>query len=560
MRFNLLKGIRPLSRAGAFRDALAGVTLASMNIPQVLGYARIAGMPAVTGLYTVCLPMAMFAIFGASRHLVVAADSATATILASRLSTLAPVSSAHYVALAGVVALLTAGLLFLARLFKLGFVADFLSRTVLTGFLTGVGVQIGVAMLGDMLGVPVASSYTVGQIRLIVQQIPFVQLPTLGISFVVVSGILVFKRLLPRLPVPLIAVVGSIAASQVWDFPAHRIAVIGPVAQGLPSLHWPLASWRETLGLLPVAASCFVVILAQSAAASRAFAQRFHERVDENADLFGLAAANAAAAISGAFVVNGSPSQTAMADVAGARSQFAQLVFAGGVALVLLFLSRSLQYLPHCVLAGIVFTIAIGLVDVKGLRAIRRESPGEFMLALVTAAAVVLIGVEYGILLAVALSLLRHVRHSYHPHTMMLAPGPEGQWLPVPASPGTETAPGLIVYRFGADLFFANDHFFVDEVQRLVERAPTVVRWFVVDAGAIMDLDYSAARSVHDLCDGLKQRGVDVRFARVNPYLRSDMDRHGITEAIGEAHIFATLHAALATVDADIAVGVKNQI
>jgi high affinity sulfate transporter 1 len=547
MRFNLLKGVLPLGRAAALRDLLAGVTLASMDIPQVLGYARIAGMPAVTGLYTAFLPLLAFAIFGASRHLVVAADSATATIFASRLSTMAAAGSPQYMALAGVVALLTAGLLLIARIFKLGFLADFLSRTVLLGFLAGVGIQVGVAMLGDMLGVHVGSSRTVGQIESIILHLPQLSVPTLGISVAVVSCILIFKRLLPRLPVAMFAVVGGIAASYAYDFAGHGIAVVGPVAGGLPALSFPLATWEQTLDLVPVAASCFVMIIAQSVAAGRVFAERYHEPVDADADILGIAAANAVASISGAFVVNGSPTQTAMADRAGARSQFAQVVFAGVVGVVLLFFSKWLQYLPHCVLAGIVFTIAIGLIDVKSLYAIRRESPGELTLALVTAIAVVVIGVEDGILLAVALSLLRHVRHSYHPHTMMLAPtaATGGRWAPVPATPGTQTAPGLIVYRFGADLFFANDHFFVDDVRHLLDRAPTPVRWLIVDAGAITDLDYSAARTLAEFCEGLKQRGINVLFARVNQYLRADMDRHGITAVLGETHLFETLHTAL---------------
>jgi len=188
------------------------------------------------------------------------------------------------------------------------------------------------------------------------------------------------------------------------------------------------------------------------------------------------------------------------------------------------------------------------MVDVKSLRDIRRESPGEFNLAAVTAAAVIAIGVEPGILLAIALSLLRHVRHSYRPHTMVLTPSAGGRWAPAPAAPGTQTEPGLVVYRFGADLFYANDNRFADEVRALVEHAPSPVRWFVVDAGAITDLDYSAARSVRDLVEDLNRRGVTLVFGRVNPYLRADADRHGITAAIGEANIFTTLHEALAAV------------
>jgi MFS superfamily sulfate permease-like transporter len=307
----------------------------------------------------------------------------------------------------------------------------------------------------------------------------------------------------------------------------------------------PSVNWQQMLDLLPVAASCFVMIVAQSAAATRVFAERHHEPVDINADLLGIAAANAAAALSGAFVVNGSPTQTAMADRAGTRSQFAQLVFAATVVVVLLIFSRYLRYLPRCILASIVFTIAIGLINLRTLFAIRRESPGEFALASFTAAAVVLIGVEHGILIAVTLSLLRHVRHSYRPHTMVLVPDEEGVWLPVPAVPGIQTTPGLIVYRFGADLFYANDHFFVEDIRHLIDRAPSAVRRLVIDASAITDLDYSAARSVGELCNTLKQSGIEVIFARVNRYLRSDMDRHGITPIVEERCIFGTLHEAL---------------
>ncbi|RDK00954.1 SulP family inorganic anion transporter [Paraburkholderia lacunae] len=544
-RLGVLKGVFPLDRSAAARDALAGVQLASMDIPQVLGYARIAGMPAVTGLYTVFLPLIAFAFFGASRHLVVAADSATATIFASRLSTMAPVSSAEYAALAAMVALFTAVLLLIARVFKLGFLADFLSRTVLIGFLAGVGVQVGIAMLGDMFGLPGHAARSIDQLALVARDLARINPATLGISTLVVVSILVCKRFLPRVPVPLIAVVAGIAASDFYGFAAHGIAILGPVEGGLPPLRVPSATWQQALDLLPVAASCFVMIVAQSAAASRVFAERYHEPVDTNADLLGLAAANAAAAFTGAFVVNGSPTQTAMADRVGTRSQFAQLTFAVVVVAVLLFFSRFLQYLPHCILASIVFTIALGLINLKTLFLIRRESPGEFTLAVFTAAAVVLIGVEHGILVAVAFSLLRHVRHSYRPHTMVLVPGDDGVWVPVPAVPGEQTAPGLIVYRFGADLFYANDHFFVEDTRQLIAQAPNPVRWFVIDAGAITDLDYSAARSVGELCQTLKQKGVDVIFARVNRYLHSDMDRHGITPIVGASYIFGTLHEAL---------------
>ena len=548
MTLRLFGAIRPLGRRQALRDALAGATLASMNVPQVLGYARIAGAPIVAGLYTLLLPLVAFAIFGSSRHMVVAADSATAAVLASGVTRLAPAASEQYMALVGTVALLTAALLLIARLFRLGFLADFLSRTVLVGFLAGVGIQVAFAVLGDLLGIGIEARSTLAQARELAQSLSRIHPPTLGLSATVVSAILVFRRWVPRLPVSLLAVVAAIVASYAYDFPRHGIGVVGAVAGGLPSLRLPELGWAEVIALLPIAASCFVIIVAQSAATARIFALRRHERVDENDDILGLAAANAAAAASGTFVVNGSLTQTAMAERAGASSQLAQLATAVVVVLVLLFFTGPLQYLPRCVLAAIVFTIAVGLIDVARLLDMRRESPGEFTLAVITAAAVVLIGLEQGILLAVALSLLRHVRHSYRPHTTVLAPDESGRWLPVPATPGVETEPGVIVYRFGADLFYANENRFADEVRSLVKHAPWPVRFLVVDAGAIGALDYSAARTLRDLCGELARSGVALFFGRASEYLRSDMDRHGITQVIGASRIFATLHEALAAV------------
>jgi sulfate permease, SulP family len=533
---------------GAARDVMAGVTLASMNVPQLLGYARIAGMPLVSGLYTALLAPLAFAALGSSRHLVVAADSGTAAILAATLGHMADLGSPQYLSLAATTALLTACMLLLARIFRLGFLADFLSRTVLVGFLTGVGVQVAIAMLGDMLGVAINARNTVEQAWELARGITHLNVPTLILSSLVVVTILIGRRIVPRMPVALIFVVASIAASRAWNLAALGMATIGPIPGGLPSFRPILASWSEVPQLLPVAASCFVVIMAQSAATARALATRYQERIDGDADILGLSAANAAAAVSGAFVVNGSPTQTAMADRAGARSQLAQVVFAGCVLVVLLALTGPLQYLPRCVLAAIVFTIAIGMVDITTLRAMRPESPGEFKLALITAAAVAFIGVEQGVLLAIVLSLLRHVRQSYRPHTEVLQYDASRGWVTSPATPGHQTEPGLVLYRFGADLFYANANRFADEARALVSGAPDPVRWLVIEADAIADVDYTAARVVVALTGDLHRQKVGIAFARVSDSLRADMDRHGVTAAIGAAHLFSTRHDALMAV------------
>jgi sulfate permease, SulP family len=291
-----------------------------------------------------------------------------------------------------------------------------------------------------------------------------------------------------------------------------------------------------------------VMIVAQSAATARAYVARHRQTLDENADLLGLSAANATAALSGTFVVNGSPTQTAMVESAGGRSQLAHLTTAAVVALVLLFLTGPLQYLPQCVLGAIVFTIAIGLVDLPGLRDIWRESPGEFQLALATATVVVVIGVEQGILLAMALSLLRHVRHSYRPHTAVLVEAGAGQWQPTPAVPGALSGPGLVVFQFGAALFYANAGRFAEDVRGLIEQASTPVRWLVVDAGAITNVDYSAARVVRALQDDLTRNGVVLVLVHAQSSLLADLDRHRLTDVIATEHIFDSLHEALATI------------
>jgi MFS superfamily sulfate permease-like transporter len=419
-RLGLFEGLRPFSWRGAARDALAGATLASLNIPQVLGFTRIAGMPVVSGLYTVLLPLVAFAVFGSSRQLVVAAEPTTAAILAGSVSPLAMQGTPKYMALVGMVTLLTAGLLLLARLLKLGFLADFFSRAVLIGFFSGVGFQVGIAMLGGMLGLPVPSSNTADQVWKLLQDLPQLNIPTTCLSALVAGSILIGNRVVPRVPILLIAVVGTIAASAAFSFAEWGISIVGAVPSGLPTIVLPEVTWAETLALLPAAASCVVVIIAQSAATARVFASRHRERLDENADILGLAAANAAAAVSGTFVVNGSPTQTAIGDRSGAGSQIAQLVFAGIVLLVLVVGTGPLQYLPQSALAAIVFAIAVEMVDIRGLRDLRRESLGEYLLAIVTAAAIVMIGVAEGIVLGIALSLVWDARQR-RAQTMVVA-------------------------------------------------------------------------------------------------------------------------------------------
>jgi MFS superfamily sulfate permease-like transporter len=298
--------------------------------------------------------------------------------------------------------------------------------------------------------------------------------------------------------------------------------------------------------MAPIAGSCAIMILAQSAATSRVYAARHNQRLDADQDIVGLSAANAAAAFSGGFVVNGSPTQTAIIESVGSRSQVAQVAAAATVALVLLFLTKPLQYLPQCVLGAMVFLVAIHMIDLRSLRAIRKESPGEFALATITAVFVVAVGVEQGIVLAMIVSLLRIVHHSYHPRSGVMTPEGDGTWKLIPPVTGAFTEPGLVLYRFGAALFYANASRFADEILTLVGPSPTSVRWLIIDAESITNVDYSAARVVENLKKELTNAGVVFGFARVPWNTRADFDRHHLTEAISPSLIFNRLHDSVA--------------
>jgi MFS superfamily sulfate permease-like transporter len=304
--------------------------------------------------------------------------------------------------------------------------------------------------------------------------------------------------------------------------------------------------WSEVETLLTVSVSCSVMILTQSAATSRIYAAKHYQEVNENIDLFGLSAANAAAALSGGFVVNGSPTQTAMMEDAGGQSQLAQVTTAAVVGLVLLLLTGPLKYLPVCVLGVLVFLVALRLIDLRALRDIRSESPQEYALAVMTAVVVVLVGVEQGIVLAMVVSLLRVVQHSYHPHSGVLIADGSGAWKLVPVAPRVVTEPGLVLYRFGAALFYANAGRFLEEASCVIRPMPSAVRWLVVDAEAMTHVDYTAARVVLGLKKNLTEAGVELAFARVPWDLRADFDRHHLTEAIGQSRIFNRLHDAIA--------------
>jgi high affinity sulfate transporter 1 len=542
-----MEGILPLDRRRFPAEALAGLTLAALAIPEVMGYATIAGMPVVTGLYTLVLPTLVFAFLGSSRHLVVGADSATAAVMAASLAGLAATGSSQYVALAGLLALMTAGMLLIARLIRLGFIADFLSRTVLIGFLTGVGIQVAIGQIAGMLGVPTPKGGSLRKLWGTLKAVPDTSLTTLAVSASVIIVIVGLKKITNKVPGALIAVVGAIVVSSAADLASHGVAVLGSVPGGLPKLGIPKGmSWSDVTTLVPTAISLLVLILAQSAATSRAYAAKYNEDFSENTDLVGLGLANVAAAMSGTFVVNGSPTKTQMVDGAGGRSQLAQIATGAITVIVLLFLTKPLQYLPTAVLASVVFLIGLELVDIKGMRRIWRLRPDEFVVAAATTITVVVVGVEQGIVLAILASVVDHLRRSYRPTNGIVTLSGDHVRI-TRVAPDARTLPGLVVYRFNASMYYANANFLLEELTSLISSTePEQVRSLCIDAAGVADVDYSAAETLRQLHDVATARQVRVTFAEVVPTVRAEMERLGLLELFGEDALYETVALAIA--------------
>jgi len=540
--------VLPIDPARVPTDIVAGVTLAALAIPEVMGYTAIAGTPVVTGLYTILLPMAVFALLGSSRHLVVGADSATAAILAATLVGLATPNTPDYVALASLAALITAAWLILARVVGLAFLADFLARSVLFGFLTGVGIQVAAGQIAGMLGVPGGGSGTIGKALTALSQLPQANIPTLVVSVSVIAVIVILRRLAKQIPGALLAVVGSILASYLFNLAALGVAPLGPVPGGLPTIGLPGAPLDAIPSLLGTTFAMFVVILAQSAATSRAYAARYEERHDENTDLLGLSLANVAAGLSGTFVVNGSPTKTQMVDSAGGRTQLSQLACAAVVLIVLLFLTGPLAYMPNAVLSAIVFLIGVELVDVKNMRRVFAARRGEFWVAIFTMAVVVTVGVEQAIVVAMGLSLIIHTRRGYDPHNSVLVPTGDGAWRTRPVAQGGQAAPGFVIYRFTHSLYYANALRFQEEALALTAQpqVPTDVptRWLCVDGAAIDDVDYTAGVMLGQIARTLQTRNVRLIFAALADHVRAELDLSEVTSIVGTDAYFDDIEAA----------------
>ena len=544
------ESLRGYKRAWLATDIVAGLTLSAVAIPETMGYTSIAQTPIVTGLYTVIFPTLLFALLGASKLLVVGADSATAAILAAGLGAAAisgvTPGSSLWLAYCGIIALICGGLLLIARIFRLGFLGDFLSASVLIGFLTGVGVQVATGQIPDMLGIPKGSGTWLQQQWHTITNLGSTSFTTLAFALATVAIIVGLKRWLPVVPGAIVAVILTIIVSAATQASTHGVAVIGSIQGGFPPIGIPQGFDVSNMGIVTaIAFSCFILIIAQSAATSRSFAMKHGDTVDINRDIVGLAGASFAAGLSGTFVVNGSPTKTQILDEQKGRTQLANMTMSLVVLLVVMFFTSVLADMPKSVLAAIVFLIGIDLIDIAGLKKVWRRRRSEAIIAIITAVVVCAVGVEQGIILAIVASLIDLIRRQYKPDDFVVGLNKDNNPTYEPAKPGNQTEPGLVVFRYDADLFYANANRFVDDCTALVNSAPDPVQWLVLDMSAIDDIDYSAGISLNGLLNLLDAKKITFVMAGADTNLVQTLHDYELYNRIGDDHIYGTVPEAI---------------
>jgi sulfate permease, SulP family len=546
----LLPGVDSLTRyerAWLRGDVLAGITVAAYLVPQVMAYAEVAGLPAVVGLWAVLVAMPVYAVFGSSRQLSVGPESTTALLAATVVAPMAAGDPARYAALAAALAVVVGLLCLLAWLLRLGFVADLLSKPVLVGYLAGVGVLMITGQLGKTTGVPVQGDTVVAQLRSFVRGLDEMHGPTVLLSTAVLVLLFAGAHRFPRAPVPLVVMVLAALVTAVFDLQQEGVRVVGDVASGLPRPGVPNVSGADLAALLLPAVGVMVVGYTDNVLTARAFAVRNGYRIDANQELLALGTANVATGFTQTFPVSSSGSRTVIGEALGSRSQLYSLVAAVLVAVTLLVGGPVLASFPVAALGAVVIWAATRLIDVPEFRRIAGFRRSELILAIATTAAVLAVDILYGVLIAVALSILDLLRRVARPHDGILgyAPGVAGMH-DIDDYPDARTVPGLVVYRYDAPLCFANAEDFTRRALASIELTDGGTEWFILNAEANVELDVTSADALEELRRELGERGIVFGMARVKQDLRSELVAAGLVDRIGEELIFPTLPTAVA--------------
>jgi high affinity sulfate transporter 1 len=527
-------------------DVMAGLTVAAYLVPQGMAYATLAGLAPVAGLWASLLPLLIYAVMGSSRYLSAGPESSTALMTASALAPLAAGDSGRYAMLAAALAGLVGVLCVAAGLLRLGFIADLLSRPVLIGYMAGVALIMVAGQLGRLTGTTVTGDGFIAEVRSLAHALPNVHWPTLALSAAVLAALLVLARIVPRAPGPFIAVALASAAVAVFSLDRHGIGVIGAVPEGLPPVGLSSVPLSDLATLAAASGGVALVAFSDSVLNARVFAARKGETIDANAELRALGLCNMGSAVCHGFPVSSSASRTALGELAGARTQMYSLVALSLLLAVMLFAHGLLATFPTAALGAMVVYAAVRLIDIAAFRRLAKFRRSELILALLTACAVLIFGVLYGVLAAVGLSILDLLRRVARPHDSVLGfvPGVAGMH-DIADYPQAQLEPGLLVYRYDAPLFFANAEDFRTRAMAAVDANPDPVRWFVLNAEANVEVDLTALDAVDQLRRDLTRRGIVFAMARVTWHLRVALDAAGLLDTIGEDHIFPTLPTAV---------------
>ena len=527
------------------RDVVAGVVLAALLVPQGMAYAQLAGVPPVTGLYATLVPLVVYFLLGPSRILVLGPDSAVSPLVAAAIIPLAvPGDASTRIALAGMLAILVGAIMLAGGIARFGFVTELLSMPVRLGYLMGIAVTVVVAQLPKLFGFSIEGESFLLGVRDFVTGLDETNPTALAIGATSLAVILILRQVAPRIPGVFLAVVGATALVAVLGL-ADEVPVVGDVPAGLPAFGVPDVSVEDLTALLPAAVGIAFVAFADTSVLSRSYAGRLRQEVDQNQELGVLGVANIATGFFQGFPLSTSSSRTAVAEDVGARSQITGLVGAGLLALLLIVGTGLVHDLPQATLAAIVIVAVAGLVDIGAARRLYRWRRSEFTLAMVSFAGVAVLGVLWGVGVAIALSLLDFIRRAWRPHDAVLARVDQLKgYHDIERYPDARPIPGLVLYRFDAPLFFANVDHFRERVRSLAR--PGEVRWIVVAAEPITDVDATAGETLQVLNDELKALGIELAFAELKDPVRDRLRRYGLEEAIGADRFFPTLGVAVA--------------
>lgn len=539
-----LRVARTYQRAWLRADLVAGLSVAAVALPIGIAYAQLAGFPPVVGIYACVLPPVAYALFGSSRQLIVNPDAAACAIVAATVAPLAAGDSGRYGDLSVVLTVMVGLLCIGAGFARLGFIANFLSRPILTGYLNGIALSIIVGQLGALFGFKVASGSFFHTLAEVLARLGETHLPTLAVGAALLVVLLVLKHTVPKVPAPLVAVALGIEAVYLLGLDRQGVAVVGTMPAGFPAPRLPAVAVDDLVPLVVGACGIVLVSFCSMMTTARGFAAKNGYAINPNQDFVALGASDLASALSQGFVVSGADSRTAVADSAGGKTQVTALVAAAAMALVLLFLTAPLAYLPTAALAAVLISSAIGLFDVASLRRYQHLSRPEFRDALVAMLGTMTVGVLPGVLVAVGLALLKLLSLAARPPgaVLGLVQGQEGSY-DVAAAPEARTIPGLLMYRFDASLLFFNADYFQDRVRALVAAADPKPAWVLLDAESVNLLDVTAADALAALHAELADQGIVLAVARASGLFAVMLERTGVAARIGRDHLFPTVHA-----------------